>query len=322
MLKFQEVGKAFPDGTTALEDVSFVVKPGEFVFLTGPSGSGKTTIMRLITKEYTPTAGDIIYNDYSLAQLKNSQLPQHRRQIGVVFQDFQLLSDLKAWENIALSLEIAGLTQKEISDRIQDLLPLVGLEDKAFLFPKQLSGGEAQRVGIARALASGPAMIFADEPTGNLDTKTSQDIFKLLKKINDLGTTVIVATHDQGMLEQYQDERRLEINEGKLTHDSRPPKPDPEEEKSTQTKKSVSKKANDDQSQEDDADHDADSDQETSPAESISKETPIQEELDQDETETDEASPSEAAQVADKKPHKKSKQVKVKIEEIKKKDKS
>jgi len=224
MLKFESVVKSFPDGTTGIDDLSFHITPGEFVFLTGPSGSGKTTIMRLLTKEYLPSDGEIIFKDYPLSALKRSLIPAHRRQMGVVFQDYQLLSDLKAWENIALSLEIAGLSQKEIAERVNELLALVKLENKAFLFPKQLSGGEAQRVGIARALASGPSLIFADEPTGNLDSESSLNIVRLLKKINELGTTVIIATHDTNLLDAFKDDRLITVIKGKLESDSKPPK--------------------------------------------------------------------------------------------------
>ena len=225
MLKFDAVKKVFPDGTTGLDEVSFEIADGEFVFLTGPSGSGKTTIMRLITKEHAPSQGEIYFKDAPLSTLKNSQIPAHRRQVGVVFQDYQLLGDLKAWENIALALEIAGLPPKEISERVSDLLTLVKLQDKAFLFPKQLSGGEAQRISIARALAGAPALIFADEPTGNLDEDTSIDIIRLLKKINELGTTVMIATHDIGVLKEFENARRIEIKRAQPTKEqpSTPP---------------------------------------------------------------------------------------------------
>lgn len=219
MITFQNVTKQFGDDSFALKDVSFSIAPGEFVLLTGPSGSGKTTIMRLVTKEYIPSEGEIIFDNVPLSEIKKSKIHLHRRRIGVVFQDYKLLPELNVWENIALALYIINKNQAEIESRVTDLLRLVNLVDKAYLFPSQLSGGEAQRVSIARALATGPSVIFADEPTGNLDPETSTTIARLLKKINELGTTVLLATHDQSVLHTIPDARRLELNKGQLVHD-------------------------------------------------------------------------------------------------------
>lgn len=220
MIRFDSVTKQFGENEYALKDVSFSIEPGEFVFLTGPSGSGKTTIMRLLTKEYQPSAGDIHFEDTVLNQIKKSQVHLHRRKIGVVFQDYKLLTELNVWENIALALHIIGKGQDEVESRVSDLLRLVNLVDKAFLFPSQLSGGEAQRVSIARALATGPSVIFADEPTGNLDSETSIIIAKLLRKINELGTTVLLATHDLGVLQTLPHARKIHLNKGVLEKDS------------------------------------------------------------------------------------------------------
>ncbi len=220
MIRFDSVTKQFGDDSYALRDVSFDIAPGEFVFLTGPSGSGKTTIMRLLTKEYLPSAGDIEFEDTSLNEVKKSQIHLHRRKIGVVFQDYKLLPELNVWENIALALHIIGKDQDEVESRVSDLLRLVNLVDKAFLFPSQLSGGEAQRVSIARALATGPSVIFADEPTGNLDPETSVAIAKLLKKINELGTTVLMATHDLSVLQTIPHARKIHLDHGHLAEDS------------------------------------------------------------------------------------------------------
>lgn len=219
---FDAVTKKFGESTVALDAVTFVVQPGEFIILTGPSGSGKTTLMRLLIHEYTPDAGEITFQDTRLSKLKSGQVPYHRRKIGVVFQDYKLLPELNIWENIALPLSIIGKDQEETESRVTDLLKLVSLETKAYLFPTQLSGGEAQRISIARALATGPSVIFADEPTGNLDPESSLGIIKLLRQINRLGTTVLLATHDMVVLDFLKNERRLILEHGKLTSDSHP----------------------------------------------------------------------------------------------------
>jgi cell division transport system ATP-binding protein len=207
MINFKSVGITFPNGCTAFTDLSFQVQEGELAIITGPSGSGKTTIMNLLLKEHNPTQGKIEFAGQALHEVRPSKIPQHRRRIGVVFQDYKLIQDLNVWENIALPLSIKGQDQVDIERRVTDLLKLVKLKDKALLFPKQLSGGEAQRISIARALATGPKVIFADEPTGNLDEQTSLHIIKLLTKINKLGTTVLVATHDHLVIENLKGQR-------------------------------------------------------------------------------------------------------------------
>ena len=207
MIKFQNVTQRFADGTVALKDLSFTVEDGELVLITGPSGSGKTTVLNLLIKEYQPIAGEIFFDDLPLSKIKSNQLPLHRRKIGAVFQDYKLIEELNVWENIALPLLIQKENLLDIEERITDLLTLVELTDKALMFPKQLSGGEAQRISIARALATGPNVIFADEPTGNLDDRTSKHILDLLKKINQLGTTLIIATHDPIIIKETQSKR-------------------------------------------------------------------------------------------------------------------
>ncbi len=203
MIIFDSVTKKFPDGTLAFQNLSFEIDEGEMALITGPSGAGKTTIMRLLIREYIPTRGKIIFEKHPIQKLKNREIPLHRRKIGVVFQDYKLIEELNVWENIALPLYIRRKPQEEIEERITDLLKLVELPHKAPMFPKQLSGGEAQRISIARALATGPRVIFADEPTGNLDEKTGKHIIQLLKKINQLGTTLLVATHDPAVMDQF-----------------------------------------------------------------------------------------------------------------------
>lgn len=219
MIRFKNVTKDFGGEIPALVDVSFEIGDGEFVFLTGHSGSGKSTLLKIITKEYVPSAGDVDFNDVPLSKIKGRKIHQHRRKIGVVFQDYRLLPELNIWENIALPLEIAGKKNAEIEERVTDLLELVNLTDKAHVFPSQLSGGESQRVGVARALATAPAVLLADEPTGNLDPQNTLLIAKLFHKINELGTTIIFATHDQIILETLK-HRQLHLNKGKLEHDT------------------------------------------------------------------------------------------------------
>ena len=219
MITFQSVTKRFGEMPPALEDVSFHVEPGEFVFLTGPSGSGKTTLLKILIKEYIPTEGDVEFQGKLLSKMKGSQIHNHRRSIGVVFQDYRLLSDLNVWENIALALQIAGKKQAEIEERVTDLLELVQLTDHAYHFPAQLSGGESQRIGIARALATAPALLLADEPTGNLDPQNSMMIARLFDRINQLGTTVILATHDESILNSFK-HRKILLEKGKLMKDS------------------------------------------------------------------------------------------------------
>ncbi|MGD9129303.1 MAG: ATP-binding cassette domain-containing protein [Candidatus Woesebacteria bacterium] len=220
MIRFSDVSKQFPNGTIAIQDVDFAVDPGELVLITGPSGSGKTTLMKLLIREYLPSSGEIIFLDQAVQELKKSQIPHHRRKIGVVFQDYKLIPDLNVWENIALPLYIIGKSQSEIETRVTDLLKLVSLTDKALVFPNQLSGGEAQRISIARALATGPKLIFADEPTGNLDPDTSQGIIKILKKINDLGTTLLLATHDSVVLDSLNKYRKISLDQGQKVKDT------------------------------------------------------------------------------------------------------
>jgi cell division transport system ATP-binding protein len=217
MLKFIRVTKKYNEDKPALDNVSFDVDSGELVLITGPSGSGKTTILKLLTKEQDPTEGEIYFKEENINTLKRSKIPFHRRRIGAIFQDYKLLAELNIWENIALALSILGHPDHEIEEKVTDLLKLVDLTDKAYLFPHQLSGGEAQWISIARALSTAPELIFADEPTGNLDEANSRIVARLLKKINDLGTTVIVTTHDPVVIKTLSDARRMSIDKGLLT---------------------------------------------------------------------------------------------------------
>lgn len=203
MIRFEKVTKTFPSGTTAFTDLTFEINPGEFIVITGPSGSGKTTILRLILHELLPTSGQITVNQINLSSLKNKELPKLRQTIGAIFQDFKILEDQTAAENVSLIFEILGETFSEATKKAAEILNLVGLKGKELLFPRQLSGGEIQRVAIARALALKPKIIFADEPTANLDEVTAENIISLLKEIHNKGTTILIATHNPRLLKDY-----------------------------------------------------------------------------------------------------------------------
>ncbi|MBI1871839.1 ATP-binding cassette domain-containing protein, partial [Candidatus Collierbacteria bacterium] len=210
--------KTYPAGNTVLDNISFHIKPGEFVVLTGPSGAGKTTIARLLIGDVLPSSGSIKIEGLEIAKTKKRDLGSLRRKIGVVFQDYKIIPDKTVYENIALALEIIGYPVKKIADRVAHLLQLVDIPDKSALFPTQLSGGELQRAAIARAIVSEPKVLFADEPTGNLDEVTAKDIYKLLKDINSLGTTVIMSTHNSNFLNHSL--RHIHLEKGKLVEDT------------------------------------------------------------------------------------------------------
>ena len=222
MIVLNRVTKSFYPGGYGLFDLSLAINTGEALVVTGKTGAGKTTLMKLITKEYLPDKGEIYFDKQLINKIKLADIHQLRRKIGVIFQDFLLLPELTAWENIALPLFVTGTKNDEIKKRVNDLLKLLDLNDKQNLFPSQLSGGEAGRVSIARALALGPEVIFADEPTGNLDSQTSANIGHILKKINSLGTTLILATHDPIVIDIFSDKRRIKIEAGRLISDSQP----------------------------------------------------------------------------------------------------
>lgn len=202
MLEFIEVTKMYKNDVCALKDLSFRIEDGEFVFLIGASGAGKTSIIKLLLREIKPTSGEIIVDDLDIVKLKNRKIPYLRRTMGVVFQDFRLLEGKNVFDNIKYPLQILGVSKREIKKRVTELLELVGLSDRANAFPNQLSGGEQQRVCIARAIVNNPKFLIADEPTGNLDPNTSEEIMKALIDINSKGTTVIVSTHDRYIVDK------------------------------------------------------------------------------------------------------------------------
>lgn len=219
MILFDRVTKKYPSHVTALEDINLKIDNGEFVFLVGVSGAGKTTILRLIIREILPTSGTITYNDWKVDELKDSQIPYLRRQIGFVFQDFKLLSDRTVGENIAVSLEILNKSQNTIKERIREVLQVVHLEGREDYFPRQLSLGEQQRVAIGRAIAGNINMLLADEPTGNLDPKTSWETLKIVNDINKSGITVIMATHNVDIVNSMK-KRVVTLKEGKVSRDA------------------------------------------------------------------------------------------------------
>ena len=220
MIRFRNVTKHYPRSGTALDDVTFRVRRGEFVFLTGPSGAGKTTILRLTHMEIAPTEGEVTVSRFSSSRIRRRDIPQLRRRVGFVFQDFRLLERLTAAENVAFALQVTGASRSAIRPKVKRLLGHVGLASRANAYPSELSGGERQRVAIARALATDPLVLLADEPTGNLDERASFGVCELFRQLNGLGTAVILATHDSTLLRRYPDMRVLELEKGKLVYDS------------------------------------------------------------------------------------------------------
>lgn len=218
MIVFQNVTKAYSEGAPALEEVSFKINPGEFVSLVGRSGAGKSTIAKLLIGEEKPSKGRVLFRDMEVNKIKNADLPYFRRHIGIVFQEFRLLPNKTAYENVAFALEVAGRPQREIAELVPQVLDMVGLSEKLNSFPGELSGGEKQRVAIARAMVHRPEVILADEPTGNLDPFNTWEIISLLQKINSLGTTMILATHDKEIIDTL-DKRVITLDRGRVVRD-------------------------------------------------------------------------------------------------------
>ena len=219
MIRFEHVTKHYTDDDRSVEDINLNIHAGEFVSIVGHSGAGKTTLIRLLLGEIKPTAGNIWFDDFDVDALKRSQLPMYRRRIGVVFQDFRLLNNRTAFENVAFAMEAAGRSDDEIVADVPHALELVGLSHKARSFPQEMSGGERQRLAIARAIINQPEVILADEPTGNLDPDSTREIVEILKKINDLGTTVILTTHNKGIVDGL-GKRVVTLEKGRLIKDA------------------------------------------------------------------------------------------------------
>ena len=220
MIEFKNVSKTYSTGMKAVQNANFRINKGDFAFLVGTSGSGKSTLIKLILKEEEPTTGNIIINGKDTTFLKKSRVPYLRRSMGVVFQDFRLLPDKTVYENVAFAMYIVKASPRHIRRQVPMVLSLVGLSEKAKMYPNELSGGEQQRVALARALVNNPSMLIADEPTGNLDPETAWDIMTLLDDINKRGTTVVVATHAKDIVDKMK-KRVIQISKGKIVRDSK-----------------------------------------------------------------------------------------------------
>ena len=219
MVHMKNVRKVYESSNTlALDGIDLTIEDGEFVFLVGPSGSGKTTIMKLITGEIRPTSGEIIVNDFDMSKIKRRKLPKMRRTLGVIFQDYRLIENMNVYDNVAFAMRVVGAANKDIKKRVPYILELVGLEGREKRMPNELSGGEQQRVAIARALVNNPRMIVADEPTGNLDPVRSLELMLLFEKINEMGTTVMVVTHEKELVNAFS-KRVITIDGGRLISD-------------------------------------------------------------------------------------------------------
>lgn len=214
MITFDNVTKSF-GSIKALEGISLEVKDGEFVFLTGPSGAGKSTILKMILREVLPDSGKVLFENKNITEIQNKEIPNLRQQMGIVFQDFKVLSERTVSENVEVALAVSDVPQEEWEKRVKHVLKLVGLSNRSKLFPSQLSGGELQRVSLARALVINPKLILADEPTGNLDWKTAEGIMDLLEKINKEGKTIIMATHHEGII-KHGKHRIIHLEDGKI----------------------------------------------------------------------------------------------------------
>ncbi|MDY4077857.1 MAG: cell division ATP-binding protein FtsE [Clostridium sp.] len=220
MIKFENVSKIYENNVKALSDINIEIGVGEFVFLVGPSGSGKSTFIKMLLKEVEPTNGKVIVGSTDLSKLTRKQIPYFRRKVGMVFQDFRLIPNLSVYENVAFAMKVVEATPKEIRKRVPMVLSLVGLSHKYKMFPNELSGGEQQRVSLARAIVNNPTVLIADEPTGNLDPKTAKEIMELLDDINKAGTTVLMATHAKEIVDSMK-KRVLEIEGGEIIRDEK-----------------------------------------------------------------------------------------------------
>lgn len=218
MIEMVDVNKTYPNGVTAVNGLNIKIKKGEFVYVVGPSGAGKSTFIKMMYREEKPTSGTILVNGINLAKIRNSKVPIFRRNMGVVFQDFKLLQTLTVFENVAFALEVIEEEPKEIKRRVMEVLDLVGLKHKARMNPTELSGGEQQRVSIARSIVNSPKVVIADEPTGNLDPETSWEIMNIFEEINKRGTTIVMATHNKEIVDNLR-HRVIAIEGGKIIRD-------------------------------------------------------------------------------------------------------
>ena len=223
MIEFRGVHKTYDTGIKALKDINIRIDKGEFVFIVGASGAGKSTFLKLIMREEVANAGEVIVNDFKLSKLRRKEIPYLRRTMGIVFQDFRLINSMTVFDNVAFAMRVIGSSKRDVRRRVPYILGLVGLQNKARSFPLELSGGEQQRVGLARALVNNPSLIIADEPTGNIDPEMSYEIMELLTEINRRGTTVLVVTHEHDLVKSFR-RRVIEIQDGGVVSDSSGPR--------------------------------------------------------------------------------------------------
>ena len=218
MLLMSNVSKIYPGGSVALEDVNVHIEPGEFVFVVGPSGAGKSTFFKMLFREIQPTTGSIVVNGTDILGLSDKEIPYYRRQLGIIFQDYRLLPDRTVYENVAFAMQVIETPHRKIKRRVMNVLDLVGLRGRANAYPNELSGGEQQRIAIARAIVNDPILVIADEPTGNLDPETSWEIMEIFKEINATGTTIVMATHDKEIVDSMA-KRVIAIENGHIVRD-------------------------------------------------------------------------------------------------------
>ncbi len=220
MIEFRDVHKTYETGNEALRGIDITIEDGEFVFIVGASGAGKSTFLKLIMREEVASSGEVVVSNFKLSKLKKRQIPYLRRAMGIVFQDFRLIDTMTVFDNVAFAMRVIGASHREIRRRVPYVLGLVGLQDKSKNFPPELSGGEQQRVGLARALVNNPSLIIADEPTGNIDPELSYEIMELLTEINRRGTTVLVVTHEHELVKSF-GRRVIQIHQGLVVSDSK-----------------------------------------------------------------------------------------------------
>ena len=220
MLIMSDVSKVYPGGSVALQDVNVHIEPGEFVFVVGPSGAGKSTFIKMLFREVLPTTGSIFVNGMDILSLSPKEIPFMRRQLGIIFQDYRLLTDRTVYENVAFAMQVIEAPHRKIKRQVMNMLDLVGLRHRANAYPNELSGGEQQRIAIARAIVNDPVFVIADEPTGNLDPETSWDIMEIFKEINDTGTTIVMATHDKEVVDA-RGKRVIAIEHGRIVRDEK-----------------------------------------------------------------------------------------------------
>ena len=220
MLIMSDVSKVYPGGSTALQNVNVHIEPGEFVFVVGPSGAGKSTFIKMLFREVLPTTGSIFVNGVDILSLTPKEIPFMRRQLGIIFQDYRLLPDRTVYENVAFAMQVIEAPHRKIKRQVMNVLDLVGLRNRANAYPNELSGGEQQRIAIARAIVNDPVFVIADEPTGNLDPETSWDIMEIFKEINATGTTIVMATHDKEVVDA-RGKRVIAIEKGRIVRDEK-----------------------------------------------------------------------------------------------------